>query len=295
MNKEIIYNFVMKKKEKILPFWIYYNPDFVGNDLYIEEFGYGVCSPGWLVAETRKNYLLQFVYDGIAHVAVDNKKPFIATKGTAFLLPPNLPHWYKSDNESPTTRAWISWSGEQSFLLKKYFHAENNPFLLKVENLDTVIGYFNQLKNARNRSASSIAKIYCCFYGILSNCLSTKTSLSNIESQEKLLINDIIQYIEKNISETPTIHDISLSFGYDESSIFRKFKQYTGLSPKQYIMHKRIALAKGLICETNLSIDEIASRCGYNDKSALNLLFIRHEKMSLAKYIDSHRFPKLKE
>ena len=281
----------MRKKfeNKELPFWIFYNPDPFGGDIYVEEFGYGVCVPGYVFSETRKNYLLQIVFDGIAHVSVNREKPFSVKKEEAFILPPHLEHWYRSDEQYPTARAWISWSGECADLLKQQLDSEKNPYLVKTHNLEEIKTLFLKLQNSRDRSAISVAAIYSCFYGIIANCMRTATAMPKIESQEKLLVNDIVNYIDVNIMNPLSVEDISKKFGYDASSVFRKFKKQTGLSPKEYILHRRLALAKGYICETDLGIEEIAARCGYSSAATLNILFIRHEKISLVNYVKKQR------
>ena len=276
-------------KDSTLPFWIFYNPDALGHDIYVEEFGFGVCSPGYIFSETRRNYLLEFVFDGIEHVTIGNQKTFTVTKGNAFLLPPNVVHSYQSDIVFPSTRAWISWSGILTTSLEKHLKNNSNPYLINVTNLDNVIELFHKLKNSRTRSPASIMSIYSCFYEILSNCMNASTELSETQTREALLVNDIIQYIDNNIMFPLSISDICKKFGYDNSSIFRKFKQHIGLSLKEYIQHRRLALAKGLIRETDLPMDEIVVRCGFNERAALNMLFVRHTNMSLAKYMAENR------
>lgn len=273
---------------KELPFWIFYNPDKIGTDIYIDEFGFGVCVPGYTFGETRKNYLLQFVCDGIAHVTVAGET-FSVYKSEAFLLPPNIEHVYVSDYKQPTIRAWISWSGEHSQYLAEQMNTFNCPYHIKVDDLDSVFRYFEQLKESRDRSAASVSKIYAYFYGILSHCMRTETPLSQSQLPEHLLIDDITKYLDQTMNGTPTIHELAERFNYDASTIYRKFKKYTGLSPKEYIIHQRIACAKGLIRTGDLSIDEIASRCGYLDRNTLNKLFVRHVGISLAKYAAMHR------
>lgn len=272
-----------------LPFWQFYNPDFFGHDIYVEEFGYGVCTPGWIFSETRKNHLLQFVFDGISHVTVGDDKTFVVDKGSAFYLPPNVPHSYLSDIAKPTTRAWISWSGEMASQITQNFQTFSSPYHIQVLNLNDILKQFQKLYNMRVQSTVSSTMIYSCFYRILSNCMSPTIPTSRAQVKNELLFEDIIHYVDNNIMSTISVADISHLFGYDASSIYRKFKQHTGMSLKEYIQHRRIALAMGLICETDLSLNEIAIRCGYNDKAALNMLFLRQKNISLAQYVAEHR------
>ena len=284
-----LYNDFMTDKKQLL-FWMYYNPDKFGTDIYVDEFGRGQCTPGYIFGETRKNYLLQFVFDGIAHVTVGNTK-FSVKKGEAFLLPPNIPHSYEADNVVSTERAWISWSGEYAAAIAQNFVTLSCPYHVKVSSFNDVCEHFTRLQNLRDRSALSVAAIYQHFYGIVSLCMKAEPNALQVFSEESVLVNEIIHWLEENMHQSVTISSLSRHFGYDASSIFRKFKEQVGLSPKEYIIQQRIALAKGLICQTELGLDEIAARCGYLDKSTLNKLFIRHGNPSLAKYAAEHRPP----
>lgn len=279
---------VKTKSERQLLFWMFYNPDKFGTDVYIEEFGCGECTPGYIFGETRKNYLLQFVFDGIAHVTVGNTK-FSVHKGEAFLLPPNIPHSYEADAVVSTKRAWISWSGEYAAELATKFVQLSCPYHIAVSSLSAVTEGFDRLQCARDRSAASIVSIYAAFYDIIARCTKAEHGLFGTQSEENVFVNDMIHWIEMHMHEPITVVDLSRRFGYDVSSIFRKFKKQVGLSPKEYIIQQRIALAKGLICQTDLSLDEVATRCGYLDKNTLNKLFIRHGNPSLSKYAAEHR------
>ncbi len=281
----------MEKKQ--LPFWMFYNPDKFGTDIYVDEFGYGQCFPGYIFGETRKNYLLQFVFDGIAHVTVGNTK-FSVKKGEAFLLPPLVSHAYEADKVVATERAWISWSGEYASAFTQNFSVMSCPYHIRVASLSEIQKRFSCLQGLRDRSALSVTAIYSHFYGLISLCTRAEPNIQTNVSDENLLVNNIIHWLEEHIHESISIADISNRFGYDESSIFRKFKRHVGLSPKEYIIQQRIALAKGLICQSELNLDEIATRCGYLDKNTLNKLFIRHGNPSLAKYAAEHRPKKQK-
>lgn len=276
-------------EDKNLRFWIFYNPNHIGHDFYVEETGYGICTPKWRFTETRKNHLLQIVYDGIGTVCIGDGKPFTVQKGEAFFLPAGIPHWYESDAVFPTTRAWISWSGEYADFFTQKFNIKDNPYLLHVKDLNAVKKCFTTLRNSRDNADTSLLNIYSCFFEILANCIKATPPRKSTESRDKLLVNNITKYIDDNLATRLTVNSIAFYFGYHPSSLFRKFKNITGFSLKEYILHRKIALAKSLICETTLPIDEIILRCGYENQAALNALFIRHSYTTLAKYIKEQR------
>ena len=61
-----------------------------------------------------------------------------------------------------------------------------------------------------------------------------------------------------------------------------QFKQSTGLTPHQYLIKYRISEARRLLANTNLNIDEIAQRTGFNSHSHLTKVFRQH--MSITPY-----------
>jgi AraC-like DNA-binding protein len=49
------------------------------------------------------------------------------------------------------------------------------------------------------------------------------------------------------------------------STLRRKFRQLSGMSPRQYLVASRVATAKALLLDTELPIKTIAARAGYRD------------------------------
>ncbi|MEU2944929.1 helix-turn-helix transcriptional regulator [Nocardiopsis alba] len=55
----------------------------------------------------------------------------------------------------------------------------------------------------------------------------------------------------------------------------RRFSTLTGLSPMRYVTWRRMNTARGLLRDTDLSVEEIASRVGYGSPFALSHAFRR--------------------
>jgi AraC-like DNA-binding protein/mannose-6-phosphate isomerase-like protein (cupin superfamily) len=62
------------------------------------------------------------------------------------------------------------------------------------------------------------------------------------------------------------------------------FKKYLGKTPLQYIIQKKIDLAKMFLVESNMTIQDIAARCGYEDPNYFCKLFKKHEGVTALKY-----------
>jgi AraC-like DNA-binding protein len=60
------------------------------------------------------------------------------------------------------------------------------------------------------------------------------------------------------------------------STFFERFTRNVGVSPMEYLLAWRMAVAKGLLRRHDLGIDEVAERVGYASASTFSTAFSRH-------------------
>jgi AraC family transcriptional regulator len=85
----------------------------------------------------------------------------------------------------------------------------------------------------------------------------------------------VTEYMNDNLGKDVTLSGIARTLGMSPYHFARVFKQTTGLAPHQYLMARRVARAKSLLRETDLSITEIAHRVGCTSQSHFSVLFHR--------------------
>lgn len=73
------------------------------------------------------------------------------------------------------------------------------------------------------------------------------------------------------------LKELSSLVGMSPHYFSQLFKQSTGTTPHQYVISRRIARAKQLLTQNQLSIDEVAQTVGFCDRSHLH----RHFKRAL--------------
>lgn len=79
-------------------------------------------------------------------------------------------------------------------------------------------------------------------------------------------INQILLYINENLTEELTLDCLSDRFYISKYYLNRKFKQFTGLSLYQYIMKKRLIVARDLL-RNGSPVMDACMQCGFNDYS----------------------------
>lgn len=103
---------------------------------------------------------------------------------------------------------------------------------------------------------------------------------------------DILQiqiWMQDNYSKTITITALAGHFGMSVRTLNRRFKNALGKAPLDYLQHLRLNMTRDLLQTTNLTLAEIAHRCGYQDVPHLSMLFRRHFNTSPGVYRDTVR------
>lgn len=101
-------------------------------------------------------------------------------------------------------------------------------------------------------------------------------------SDEK--IENILSYITSNLEGELTGEVIGAKFGYHPYYLSRLIKLHTGITLKQYIISARIGEAKNLLKTTDLSLSDIAAKCGFENAAYFSNAFKAKTKMSPGQY-----------
>lgn len=90
-----------------------------------------------------------------------------------------------------------------------------------------------------------------------------------------------------------TVPELAKEAGLSRSVFFERFRRVVGLSPMDYLIAWRMALAKDLLRREDTGVSEVAERVGYASASTFTIAFSRHVGMPPAKYSrDQARYAK---
>ncbi|NLB72895.1 MAG: helix-turn-helix domain-containing protein [Firmicutes bacterium] len=87
------------------------------------------------------------------------------------------------------------------------------------------------------------------------------------------IVRQAIRYMMDNLNREMTVADIALSVHISPSHLSHLFKKETGSAPIDYLTGLRLEKAKELLSSLDLSISEIAEKCGYEDPSHFSKVF----------------------
>ncbi len=167
-------------------------------------------------------------------------------------------------------------------------HTEELP--IEIQTLDIVLKTFDISKPVDSVWAKALSEQIHYQYTKHQEILEIHKLTSMIQKQNvsKDLI-EILRYIDKNLSRTIREEDIAEYCHYSVTYFSKFFHKAIGVSFRDYLVLKRINLAKQLLTsERKEKISFIAFQCGYHDVSYFSRIFKKKTGLSPAVYRQLH-------
>lgn len=105
--------------------------------------------------------------------------------------------------------------------------------------------------------------------------LLSRTAELPVRRKEILGVEEAAAYIESHYSENVSIAQVAELSNYSQRHFIRLFAAAYGKTPQRYLIDTRIRHSCALLKRTNLSVTEIAIRCGFSDANYFSRIFRR--------------------
>ncbi|MFI3262659.1 MAG: AraC family transcriptional regulator [Rikenellaceae bacterium] len=205
-----------------------------------------------------------------------------------FVLPANTPHKYGASNSNPWTIYWLHFQGE---FANFYGQMLKTPISLPPGNLSRIqerLRIFEDIYTAlskgyskENMEFASSALYY--FLGSI-KYLETYRSVKITTNTDLNIIDNTILYMKENLEKHITLEDICEFAGYSESYFSTMFKNKTGHTPINYMIHLRMQTACQLLDFSDLKVNQICHKVGIDDPYYFSKLFTKVIGMSPSVY-----------
>lgn len=95
----------------------------------------------------------------------------------------------------------------------------------------------------------------------------------NTETKAEHYVRQAKRYIDSSLNRKLTVYDVADALSIHDRYLYSLFVKHEGISPKEYILKKKIETATDLLETTSLSILEIALALGFPDVYSFSKLF----------------------
>jgi LacI family transcriptional regulator len=107
---------------------------------------------------------------------------------------------------------------------------------------------------------------------------------TDITFNQDPVISRALQFIRDRFAEPINVEDVLDEVGVSRPTLLKRMKRATGMSTSEAIAHARIEEGKRLLMHTDLTIEQIAFRCGFRRQPRFNEVFKRVTDMTPGQY-----------
>lgn len=163
-----------------------------------------------------------------------------------------------------------------------------NLLRLNIKSIDIIKNLIQDIQNCNNSNefGSEILKesLFVQLMVLMNRLFLNSDKNRDIEDiQYDKTIEGVLNYINSNLENDLSIDTIASEFFISKYYLMRKFKNQIGSSIHNYVVQKRLILARSLISD-GLSMSSVCSRCGFNDYSSFVRAFKKVYGVSPSNY-----------
>jgi len=242
-------------------------------NLSVYQCGYQVCKSNHSFGPfVRDHYLIHCVVKGWGTYKANGKAHKIS-EGQGFIIFPSETTTYAASTDDPWEYYWVGFNGSDAKRIIGMCGLSLKNLTFTLPDFTRTIQY---LKSIYDVSQCSQAKEYAMLgylYLFLSNLIiPQKEHVSTSSYLEKAL-----WLIDQKYSYDISIAKIADMIGIDRSYLYKLFIEKYNISPKEYLLTKRIEKAKELLRNTDLSVSQVAYSVGFSDYCHFSKIFKQKE------------------
>ncbi len=243
-------------------------------------------------------YEIYFFVDGNVKYYVENES-FTLSKGDVLVIPPGKLHRPVFEGEYPYDR-YVLWiyghyaagnEGISGFISEiNRMTAEKNTRRVSFEGeaLRGLTALFDKLLGVfppENTLSFCIAE--SCISLILGDILESFRAAPAAAEQPPDLIRQVISRINRSVADAPSLEQLSAEFFVSKYYLSHKFREHTRTTVHQYILMKKVNLAKELL-ECGEPPKTVCDMCGFSTYSNFYKAFTRQTGISPREFVQQN-------
>lgn len=265
------------------------------SSLYVTDIGYYPHAESHYRQRTEPiaQHVLIYCVDGEGWFRIDGKEHAVRAN-QYFILPAGKPHAYGSGTANPWTIYWIHFMGPHADIYASgaLLPQDVRPGLHSRINYRNSIfeEMFNTLYGGYNRESLRYVSSLLHYYLASMRYISTYRGAGNA-TEENNVAAAAMHYMRENVEKRLSLAAIAAYAGYSPSHFSALFKRQTGRRPMEYFNGMKMEEACRMLRETDMRVNQICHKVGFDDCYYFSRLFSRAVGMAPKAYRARHRRP----
>jgi AraC family transcriptional regulator, arabinose operon regulatory protein len=207
---------------------------------------------------------IEYVESGYATLSVNGETLQLGA-GDSFILPQGVEHRIVCDTIKPWRILFLDCFGTLPGQLLTAFGLDKTliyPGVTIAQPLRNLLNFVGDDIDLHIRAGQAIQEIF----GILHESRRRPPDWPKIVVKAK-------SFIDANLESSFRLADVARYVGCSEAHLSRTFRQYVGSPPGDYLIARRMDLAKALLDTTDETMKTISERLGYHDSFSFSHAF----------------------
>lgn len=220
-------------------------------------------------------YEMELILEGSGTYHIDHID-YPITAGRLFLMSPVSFHRPHFTSNTRLINCMFTFDGCESDFLISLFNKKTHIHLQLTPSDMPVFSTLSEelIKNTENGISGNRKYSWFLLNSILGKISSLCAPISTDSVSQPLQYT--LLFIQNHFAENITLEDAAKAANYSVNYFNDKFKAYTGLTFRQYLIRLRLSFAENLLRYTDLTITDIAEQCGFRDFSNFMTAFKKH-------------------
>lgn len=200
--------------------------------------------------------------------------------GDLLITPPHVYHYFISNDESSCERYILLVKDEEFKSLIKV----DKPCKVNVVNNEQISSCYKRFDYYTSDSVGESVKenLNLLVEMLIKELIVNLAEIKEFDNESLYfsnpILSSIVRYINDNLINITFTSDLMDKFNISESYLNKLFQKNLKITPKRYLVLKKMSLAKKLIGE-NIPLGDVAVQCGFASYTAFYRTFVEHYKI----------------
>ena len=233
----------------------------------------------------RLDWQILYIASGKAHFYFDGAE-HIVTAGNMIIYRPKEEQRYYYYGTDHTEVYWVHFTGSNVKNIIRSYGITDDMHIIHTGTSLEYKRLFTQMIQELKLCKEDYEELLLCYF---THLLIMIHRLMNIKPKGKTHalmeeMNAAVRYFHENYNKPICVEDYAEQHHMSVSWFIRNFKEYTEMTPTQYLLSLRISNAQTLLETTNYNVTEIADIVGYDNPLYFSRIFKKQSGLSPSEF-----------
>lgn len=247
--------------------------------LYVTDIGYYPHAVGHYRARKHgsEQQILIYCTEGEGWYSIEGGQRQKVSKDQFFIIEAGVSHIYAAAEKNPWSIYWLHFTGEKTFLFQSFYNKlhkiDESPSARIKDRILLFEEIYQNLEMGYN--TDNLEYTTLCLWHFIGSFKFIPQFREINKAKQGDVIQDVINYMKKNIEKKLTLEDIATNVKYSASHFGQIFLKKTGHTPLSYFNQLKIQKACQLLDFSDLRMKEIAEELGFYDQYHFSKAFYK--------------------